>query len=751
VGRRRIFVAVSDVTDRLSTALTDRYRIGRELGHGGMAIVWLAEDLKHRRSVAIKVLRPELTAALGAERFLREIATSANLRHPHILPLYDSGEADGLLFYVMPYAEGESLRERLDREKQLPLDDAVQIAREVADALSYAHGRGVIHRDIKPENILLESGHAVVTDFGIAKAIHAAGGEPLTQTGMAVGTPLYMSPEQAAGGDDVDGRSDLYSLGCVLYEMLGGQPPFTGPTVQSVVRQHLTVEPRPVSQLRPAVPSEIAALLARALAKNPADRFNPAAQFVEALSRPGRALPEATQSPRSIAVLPFASMSADPDDEYFADGITEEIINALSQIEGLRVAARTSSFAFKGKTPDVTEVGAHLRVATVLEGSVRKAGDRIRITAQLVNVSDGYHLWSDRYDRRFDDVFAIQDEIARTIAGRLKVTLAGGPTDPIVKRPTTDLDAYQMFLKGRHFWSRRTRSGLEHAVEYFQRAIERDPEYALAHAGLADAYLLLGSYNYMPLDQAHARAKAAVDRALALDEMLAEAHATRGQLLRRDRDWNGEEREYRRAIELNASYATAHQWYATLLAALARFDEAIAEIRRAEQLDPLSHAVSVTAAVVLMLARKHEAALEQLARALELEPSFASAHAWISLVRAEQGRYDEAIRAARRAVELSPDNPNLQVGLAYACARLGERDRALAIVQDAQARGARGWPGMIFAALGDIDRAFACIEDALQLGESWDSLFYLKVFPWWEPLRSDARYDSLLQRLNLPA
>src|SRR5207244_772966 len=253
----------------------------------------------------------------------------------------------------------------------------------------------------------------------------------------------------------------------------------------------------------------------------------------------------------------------------------------------------------------------------------------------------------------------------------------------------------------------------ERAVEYFQRAIERDPEYALAHAGLADAYLLLGSYNYMPLDQAHARAKAAVDRALALDEMLAEAHATRGQLLRRDRDWNGEEREYRRAIELNASYATAQQWHPTLRAAVARFAAAHATAPRA------------TPAVVLTLARKHEGALEQLARPLELEPSFASAHAWISLVRAEQGRYDEAIRAARRAVELSPDNPNLQVGLAYACARLGERDRALAIVQDAQARGARGWPGMIFAALGDIDRAFACIEDALQLGASWGTLLYL--------------------------
>jgi serine/threonine protein kinase len=308
----------------LAAALADRYRLERELGQGGMATVYLAEDLKHQRRVAIKVLRPELAAAIGADRFLREITTTASLRHPHILPLYDSGEADGFLYYVMPYVEGESLRGRLDREKQLPLDDALQIAREVADALSYAHARGIVHRDIKPENILPESGHAAVADFGIAKAMSAAGSDTLTQAGMAIGTPQYMSPEQASGEQDLDGRSDLYALGCVLYEMLAGQPPFTGPTAESLVYQRLTAEPRSITQLRPAVPAEVAVALQRALAKTPADRFNPVAQFSEAL-RPGAlARPSGTTAvhpaEKSIAVLPFVTLPADPDNEYFVTG-----------------------------------------------------------------------------------------------------------------------------------------------------------------------------------------------------------------------------------------------------------------------------------------------------------------------------------------------------------------------------------------------------------------------------------------------
>jgi serine/threonine protein kinase/tetratricopeptide (TPR) repeat protein len=743
-----------EFVDRLTTALRDRYRVERELGAGGMALVYLAEDLKHRRKVAVKVLKPEVAAAVGKDRFLREITTTANLHHPHILPLYDSGERDGFLFYVMPFVEGESLRDRVAREKQLPVPEALRLALEVADALSYAHSRGVIHRDIKPANILLESGHAVVADFGIARALDAAGGDRLTETGLAVGTPAYMSPEQAAGAD-VDARSDLYSLGCVLYEMLAGQPPFIGPTAESVVRQHLVAYAPPITQLRPAVPPEITALLARALAKTPADRFNPAAQFVEALSRSAASLSERPAAPRapakSVGVLPFASLSSDPEDEFLADGITEEIINALAQIKDLQVAARTSSFAFKGKQTSIAEVGGQLGVSAVLEGSLRKAGKRLRVTAQLINVADGYHLWSERYDRQLDDIFAIQDEIAGSIAERLKVTMTGRQetgAKPSVRR---DVEAYQLFLKGRHFWNQRTKAGLERAIEYFQRAVEQDDSFAPPHAGLANAYLLLGSYNLMPLEEAHAKAKASANDALARDERLAEAHAARAQILRRERNRTGEEAEYRRAIELNPNYATAHQWYATLLAALGRFDEAIREARRAEELDPLSHAVSVTVGIVLYISRQYEAALAQLGRALELDPGFASTHVWLANVRAELGRYEDAIQSAQHARELSPDNPNVCAPLAVLYARLGERDKALALVQEVEARGVRGWPGIVHAALGDHDRAFQSMEQAFRLGESWESLFYLKVFPQWDPLRSDPRFADLLKRMNLPS
>ena len=414
-----------DPLARLRAALADRYTIGRELGRGGMGIVLLAQDQKHHRQVAIKVLRPELAAALGRERFLREIATAAGLNHPHILPLHDSGEAEGFLYYVIPYVEGESLRERLDRERQLTLADAVQIAREVAGALNYAHGHNVLHRDIKPENILLSAGHALVTDFGIARTITAGGGGQLTEVGSLVGTPAYMSPEQVDGSPHIDGRADIYSLGCVLFEMLVGEPPFKGSALTAVIANRLS-SPTPSPRVfRELIPEAVDAAVRKAMASLPADRFSTAAQFAEALgtSRPGEPGPAAVPD-RSIAVLPFTNQSSDPETEYFSDGIAEEIINALAQLPGLHVAARTSSFAFKGKGMDIAEIGAKLKVATVLDGSVRKAGNRVRITAQLVSVSDGYHLWSERYDSELDDVFAIQDHIARAIAQRFEVMLA---------------------------------------------------------------------------------------------------------------------------------------------------------------------------------------------------------------------------------------------------------------------------------------------------------------------------------------
>jgi len=633
---------VSDALGRLSEALADRYRLERELGQGGMATVYLAADVKHGRRVAVKVLLPDLAAAVGPERFLREITITAALDHPHILPLLDSGDADGLLYYVMPFVEGESLCDRLDREKQLPIDEALRIAREVADALSYAHARGVIHRDVKPENILLSGGHARVADFGIARAVTAAGGESLTQTGMAIGTPQYMSPEQAAGASDLDGRADLYALGCVLYEMLGGQPPFTGPTVESVIRQHVAVDAPPITNLRPAVPAAVAAALQRALAKTPADRFNPVAQFADALGAPAPygsgvvtpALPTpgpiSTSPPRpafrwtraalavaglgviaaavigirawraqgkpaaaaSIAVLPFRDVSADHANAYLGDGIAETLINALTNVPGLKVAGRTSAFALRDGDQDVGTIGRRLGVATVLEGSVQRSGDDLRITAQLIQAADGVNLWSRSFDRSARDIFAVQDEVARAVVTALQGEVLGGADTALAGQGTADPAAYDAYLLGRYNWNKRTASDLVAAARYFQQAIAADSTYARAWSGLADSYVLFIPAEYdvpgIRTDSILDLAERAARRAVDLAPQLGEAHASLGEVLEYRDKWPEAHEAFGRAVALSPNYATAHQWYSYDLMMWNRWDDAIREMERARELDPLS-------------------------------------------------------------------------------------------------------------------------------------------------------------------
>jgi serine/threonine-protein kinase len=447
---------MADTLERLKAALATRYAIDRELGSGGMATVYLATDQRHRRSVALKVLRPELAAEMGTERFLREIEIAASLHHPHILPLYDSGEAEGFLYYVMPHVDGESIRERLVREHELPIPFATQVIGEIADALAYAHARGVVHRDIKPDNVMLSGRHALVMDFGVAKAVSdAAVSAALTTAGVSLGTPAYMAPEQAAADPNVDARADIYSLGALAYELLAGRPPFIGTTPQMVMSAHVTQTPEPVTSHRQAVTAELADLVMRCLEKRPADRWQRADELLDriaaidtpsagmqgaAVSPPGlhatTVEPPETSTERAIAVLPFQNLSADAENEYFSDGITEEIINALNRIASLRVAARSSSFAFKGKNVNVRKVGEELKVNAVLEGSVRKAANRLRITAQLINVADGYQLWSERYDRELEDVFAIQDEISESIVEALRVVLSPEEKPAIAKGQT---------------------------------------------------------------------------------------------------------------------------------------------------------------------------------------------------------------------------------------------------------------------------------------------------------------------------
>ena len=502
---------------RTLEALADRYNVIRELGHGGMATVYLADDLRHGRQVAIKVLRPELGALLGPDRFTREIRVAASLNHPHILPLYDSGQVPatagegGQLYYVMPYVRGGSLREKLRAERQLATEKAIDLVRQVASALDHAHAHGLIHRDIKPENIMLHEGEAMVTDFGIAIAADTGPGERLTETGLMLGTPEYMSPEQAAGERSLDARSDVYSLGCVLYELLAGVPPHASTTARSVIARRLT-EPAPhVRHARPTVSAAIDEVIARALAPDPTHRFPSAAAFADALA--GRVADQVSKSP-SIAVLPFDNLSTDPENEFFADGITEDVIAQLSKIRSLKVISRSSVMRFRRREQSLREIGAILDASTLLEGSVRRAGSRVRVVAQLIDADTDRHLWAETYDRELTDIFAIQSDVALQIAGALEAELTQEERKRIRKEPTDDVQAYQLFLLGRRCLTRWTQEGVDQGLKYLEQAIERDPNYALAYATIAFTYVDvgLGVAGAIPSDEAFRRAKAAVSK-----------------------------------------------------------------------------------------------------------------------------------------------------------------------------------------------------------------------------------------------
>jgi serine/threonine-protein kinase len=748
---------MSDHLDRLRAALADRYCIERELGRGGMATVYLAEDLKLERQVAVKVLQPELAAALGTERFLREIKLTARLEHPHILTVHDSGEADGLLYYVMPYVEGESLRERLNREKQLPIEDAIQITREVADALDFAHRHDVVHRDVKPENILVAAGHARVADFGIARAVSTAGGDRLTETGLAVGTPEYMSPEQAAGESDLDRRSDVYALGSVLYEMLTGEPPFTGPTAQSVLAKRLTQTPVDVSSVREAVPSAVSRAIAKALAKTPADRFATCEQFAEALEAipHGTAVGEAERPEKSVAVLPFANMSADPENQYFCDGIAEEIINALAQLPELRVAGRTSAFSLRDKMEDLRVIGEKLNVATVLEGSVRRAGPRLRITAQLVDVTDGYQLWSERFDRELHDVFAIQDEIAQAIAGRLQVTLVGEAGRQLIRPQTANLRAYERYLKGRSLLYQRGLA-MRQALECFKEALELDPDYPLAHAGLADTYSILGYYGFLRPQEAWPRAGEAAKRAVTLGPNLAEAHNAMAVIaLARDWDWPLAEREFRRALELNPGYIQARCWYAQLYLQVirGRHDVAIEEARRAVELDPLSNYTHSMLAGVLANAGHHTEAIAEARRGTELDASSYHGQWVLGVSYQSASRFPEAEAAFDLALAVSGRHPWALACLGSMYGDWGKSAEARAVHQELLARSQHQYVqptllAMLAAAVGNSDDAMTLAHRACDEHDAFLA-FSALCTPWSARLRAHPRFGEIQQRMGL--
>jgi serine/threonine-protein kinase len=749
--------ALTGLAERLASGLHGRYNLDRELGQGGMAVVFLATDLRHDRKVALKVLRPEIATEIGAERFLREIKMAAGLTHPHILPVYDSGDAGGLLFYVMPNMEGRSLRERLDAERQLSLDEALRITREVASALDYAHRHHVVHRDVKPENILLHEGSAMVADFGIGKALSDGGS--ITQTGLTVGTPAYMSPEQASGERDLDGRSDLYSLGCVLYEMLTGEPPFTGPTAQAILAKRF-VSPIPAVRATRDVPEALDAAVTRALARTPVDRYPSAAEFAEALrviarstTGPYRTPPEAPKSGvarTSIAVLPLTNRSADPENEYFSDGMTEEIINVLGKVPGIQVASCTSSFAFKGKDVDIRQVGQKLGVGTVLEGGVRKVGNRIRVTAQLTDVQNGYTLWTETYDRQLEDVFAIQDEISRAIVEALKLKLVG--EQPLVVPTTTNLEAYTLYLRGRFLCARYSDADLRRAIEVFEEALAKDPGYARAHAGIADSWSRLAD-DWVPPSEAYPKAKASALRALELDPSLPEALTALGRVFAwYDWDFAGAERELRKSVELNPSSAETHFVLATTLPALHRLPQAIDEMREALVSDPLSAIYGRFLGRFLVYAGEYDAAIRQSHATLELHPGYAQAQINIGSAYLGLGRPTEALEWYQRAQSQESAVRSYDAFIVRALAALGERDEAEAILQRLERESATQYIraeslAMGYAAVGDADRAFACLERAL--ADRSAGLVFFHVDPGFAPLRGDPRFDALVRRIGL--
>ena len=647
---------------QLVSALADRYRVERELGRGGMATVYLAHDIRHDRPVAIKVLRPELAAAIGSDRFLHEIRTTAGLRHPHILPLYDSGSAAAVLFYVMPFVEGESLRQRLDREGRLPLADALQFAREVADALDYAHGRGVVHRDIKPGNILVDRGHAFVADFGIARAVDMAGGDRLTLTGLSPGTPAYMSPEQAAGEPDLDGRSDLFSLGCVLFEMLAGQPPFTGASARAVIMKRVLEEAPDISRARD-VPAAVRDAVARLLEREPAARFATGAEVARALldpdvpsghGSPDRSVPQGAGP--SIAVLPFSDMSPQRDHEWFCDGIAEEVIDALTRLPGVRVATRTSAFRFRDPARDLARIGDALGVTTLLEGSVRTAGERMRVTAHLVNARDGYQLWSERFDREMADVFDVQDEIAASVVAALEPRLIGSQTAAQARRPSQDLEAYHLFLKGRHF--RYTRLDLRSATQCFEQAVARDPSYAVARVALAESLVVMSIYGIIPPSAMESRAREQLQKARELDGESGESAGVDG-LLALVYDWDSDVSlaAFERALALDPTHVPSRAWYTWTLLALGRADDALAEARRIVSLDPQSPYANAMAGLTVLMAGQVGEAVALTRTAVELEPDSLQATWMLALALAATrglGRGAAAVRAGGRTLVRSP-------------------------------------------------------------------------------------------------
>ncbi|HEX6065091.1 MAG TPA: protein kinase [Longimicrobiales bacterium] len=796
----------------LRSAWADRYEIERELARGGTATVYLARDLRHGRRVAIKVLDPAVGAALSAHRFLHEIRVTAGLAHPHILPLHDSGEAAGRLYYVMPLIEGETLRERIARDGPLPIGDALRIFHDVADALAYAHGRGVVHRDIKPANILLAAGHALVADFGIARAVQRARELPdfqesasatspderhvtLTAEGTSPGTPAYMAPEQASGATGIDHRADLYALGVVMYEALAGAHPFGARSSVALLAAHREEPPAPLVVRRPDVPPALASLVLALLAKDPAARPQSAQAVLQALrSTPaevkvptskrwklrafaaaalvvvvaasigyalrlrtsaGEVIAPQSDAIRTLAVLPFENTGGEPGDEYFSDGMTDELAHALTRLPTLRIAGRTSSYAFKGKQMPAPQIGRALGVEALVSGQIRRAGDRLRLSTQLVSTADGTVVWDSVFESRTGDVFAVQDELVRSIVAALAPALRGqADTMALAERGTVDPAAYELYLKGNYHFLLRGADNVRRAVAFFQQAIARDPNFARAHAGLALAYRLLPIYDPLPSDSIFALMEASAKRAVALDSTLGAAQLALATALEVQLRFSAAHDAYRAAVGLDPASATAHLSFGFSLLTLGRHEEALPVLHRALQLDPAVKSAATAIPFGYLIARRFAEALDGARHAMMLDPYFPLAIFIQGQAQIFGGQPDSAVLTQERGVRLHPRDTRLLSNLLLAYAATGRWEDAQRIRARLHAAPDATLIDGTEAARADL--VFGDREPLLRLLTSERGLRryvmaggVLGCNPLLDPLWPDARFRTAMQRLGI--
>ena len=763
------------------------YRIIKELGAGGMGEVYLAEDTRLGRQVAIKFL--PASYQYDPERrtkFLAEARATSALRSPHIAAVYDIGEHEGTMYIVMEYVEGELLSEKL-RRGALSIRDAIDFAAQIGDALSEAHSLGIVHCDVKASNLIVnERGMVKLLDFGIAAASSSKGAEAevndrtqkvgqQTALGVVPGTVSYMSPEQAIGRA-IDSRSDIFSLGVVLYEMLTARLPFEGDNSAETIDNIINTEPMPLARLNYGVTPDLDRVVRKCLEKDRERRYQSVRDLLidlrnlqrdsdsgatPATAGLGRHTQVVTRTRSrktidSLAILPFANQSGDPDLEYLSDGVTEALINNLSRLTKLRVMARSTVFRYQGRdVQDAQQVGFELGVRAVLNGRLLKRGDNLIVRLEMVDTNDGSHLWGEQYTRELSDMLTLEREISTEISEHLRLKLNNAQKKSLTKSSTENSEAYQLYLKGRYHWNKRTEEGIKKSIEYFEQAIARDAKFALAYAGLADSYNLMTSYSAKPHATPFLRAKATALKALSLDDKLAEAHAALAAVkLWREFDWEGAERGWRKAIALNPSYSTAHLWLALYLAAMERMDEALSEVRLALELDPLTRVMNLNLARILHFARRFDDAIKQCRKTIDMYPDYLIAHRRLGMSYGERGMYEEADVEFKKALALSADDSETMSARAYAYAGAGRIDDARKILDRLNELAKESYVSpyslaRVYIGLDEIDKAFDCLEETYQ--QRHGILTYLKVEPIFDRLRSDSRYRDLLHKMKLSA